>query len=391
MKKKFLLSIALASLLNANNAMSEGDALGNSLKSYFSNNQESAFNSLQGGKMQTVDGSKSADVRLSCEEVKSGDFLKVSYTGTSDINVNIAIDKNVDGRIDQNYVFDGVSGICSNGLVKCDKNSWRNCEYYQYSYGNSLSLVKTSINNMSACYCINSSCGSLAQKNQAKILEDIASPIYSALSSKSQLVLSKAGIQGNSIIYKGDDFASCNLNGSSPVVSSDSNLEALAQAQARKDLNNSNSVYSIFYAGTDNNISLDDSFKNKLSSDYLDVGDSVRSNISGNNLNFSYTDSSTGKKVNASVQISNKKDITFCEVRVAYTDTSAFSDETNRHNSTNNTTMYKGEIRECVNNACPVKSGELVKHNCGNISDMGEILGQLSAIDEASKDMVCSK
>ncbi|EOI9934304.1 hypothetical protein ACMYV6_000228 [Campylobacter upsaliensis] len=122
------------------------------------------------------------------------------------------------------------------------------------------------------------------------------------------------------------------------------------------------------------------------------VDKSIKANESKNKLDFSYVEN--GKLNNGSLQTSDKINAKFCEVSIVKTDTSAFNDGTNRQNSTNNTIVYESEIRECVDNynRCPINNAnESVKHNCGKINDMGEALAQLSALDEASKDMICSK
>ncbi|OEW12588.1 hypothetical protein AJ935_09325 [Campylobacter sp. BCW_6876] len=394
-KYLFLVFAACSFLQAANDAAAEGNSFGSQLNNYFKSNADTAINSLtNGGEIRTVDGKQKANVQMACDESKSGEFLNIDYTGASDINIKIKFDKNVDGKVDKIWNFDNVSGICTDGVVKCDKNSWNNCEYFKYGYGDNLNLIKTTIDNLNGCYCINSSCGSLAVKNRDKILSDIAGPIYSALSAKTQLVLSKATKVGSALSYRGQDYSVCDNYGQATNVDSSSNLESLGKELATSQSNNENSAYSVFYKGTDNTAPKDENFNNKVSNSSVSIDHSAKYSKGSSKIDFSYIDTTSGKNVAGDIQATPEVNAKFCEVRVAKEDTSAFNDGTNRENSTNNTTVYQSEIRECTNNwtKCPVNGkNETLKHDCGKINDMGEALAQLSALDEASKDMVCSK
>ncbi|EHH2108769.1 hypothetical protein PJO11_001650 [Campylobacter coli] len=397
MKKYLFLALTACSFLQAsNNAAAEGNSFGSQLSNYFKSNADSAINSLtNGGEIRTVDGKQKANVQMACEESKSGEFLNIDYTGTSDINIQIKFDKNVDGKVDKIWSFDNVSGICTDGVVKCDKNSWNNCEYFKYSYGDNINLIKTTIDNLNGCYCINSSCGSVSAKNRDKILYDIAGPIYSTLSAESRLVLSKATKVGSGLSYRGQDYSVCDNYGDSVSVNSSSDLEGLGQELAASQTNDENSVYSVFYKGTDNKTApKDEDFNNKIYNSTVSIDQSARYSKGSSKIDFSYMDTTSGKNVSGAMQSTPEVNAKFCEVKVAKEDTSAFNDGTNRENSTNNTIVYQSEIRECTNNwtKCPINSkNETLKYDCGKINDMGEALAQLSAIDEASKDMVCSK
>ncbi|EOH7781620.1 hypothetical protein ACMCF8_001744, partial [Campylobacter jejuni] len=150
------------------------------------------------------------------------------------------------------------------------------CEYFQYNYGDNINLVKTTIDNLNGCYCINSSCGSVAAKNRDKILSDIAGPIYSALSAKTQLVLSKTTKVGSALSYRGQDYSVCDNYGQAVNVDSSSNLEGLGQELAASQSNNENSVYSVFHKGTDNTVPKDENFNNKVSNSSVSIDQSAK-------------------------------------------------------------------------------------------------------------------
>lgn len=193
-------------------------------------------------------------------------------------------------------------------------------------------------------------------KNRDKILSDIAGPIYSALSAKTQLVLSKTTKVGSALSYRGQDYSVCDNYGQAVNVDSSSNLEGLGQELAASQSNNENSVYSVFHKGTDNTVPKDENFNNKVSNSSVSIDQSAKYSKGSSKIDFSYIDTTSGKNVAGDMQATPDVDAKFCEVNVAKEDTSAFNDGTNRENSTNNTTVYQSEIRECTNNwtKCPV-------------------------------------
>lgn len=396
--KKILFTFSLLcsySLLHAD-ALSEasnaGSSLGSSLKGYFGSNQQNTINPLAtGGVISSVDGKTKANVSLACEESKTGDFLNIDYTGTSDINIIMKIDKNVDGNIDNIWNINNVSGICTNGVVKCNPNSWNNCKYYKYSYTGNLNIIEAKMSDVNSCYCINASCGSLSAKNKDKILNDIAGYIYSALSNDTKLVVSKAiKSASGGLVFKGQDYSMCDTYGEVKHYSSSSDLESLARQQISKDKQDENSPYSTFYKGTDNTFK-DQSVINEITDKSIKIDKSTKGSVGSASASITYTDGTN--TISTTTQIAQKVEAKYCEVRVQVTDTSAFTDGSNRANATNNTVMYKNDIRECTDNwtKCPVGKNETMKFNCGSINNMGEALAAISAVDEASKDMVCSK
>ena len=59
--------------------------------------------------------------------------------------------------------------------------------------------------------------------------------------------------------------------------------------------------------------------------------------------------------------------------------------------TTNSNTATKTAIKECLNNRCPLSSGEKIKHQCGKIDDFAETIGILSGVNEVMRDMVCAR
>lgn len=82
----------------------------------------------------------------------------------------------------------------------------------------------------------------------------------------------------------------------------------------------------------------------------------------------------------------------YCEVEFIAQSNDVFSDTTQREDQNNNATVKKVEIRECTNDwtVCPTRTGETVKHVCGDINDFSETASALTSVSESTKDMVCS-
>jgi len=397
MKKALLLAASLVMLSYADDNWNAGQAIGSSTLNHFKGNMSGNINNpiTTDQQLATVDGSKTGDGKIICGEGSTKEYLSIGYSGTSDITVSVQMDKNLDGSKETSWSFAGISGVCSNGAIKCSSGTWNNCKYYEWGYsGGTLWLNETQPDLVGGCYCINSSCGSLAGTQKASVLNDVSGAIAPLMSDSSQYVITKAENDGNTVKYWGQDYSNCsNSSGTKPSISMDgSNMQSQSDNAALSQSNDDTSAYYILNEGAGNNTPLDDSYKTDLTNRSTSVKASA-TNTTGTN-NYAYTDSLSGSSINVSgsLLLGAQGEAKYCEVEWTKENTDAFLDETNRENGTTNNQVKYTEMRECINDwtVCPVNAGESVKHQCGAIDNFAEITGALNAVSEATKDMVCS-
>lgn len=212
----------------------EGVELGKTTRDYFKNNIDSTIaQPLTSNKeFVTIDGKKNFKANLTCTDDSTHSFLTVSYSGNSDINLNINIDTDLNGDKETSYNFSGISGISANGVVKCEPNTWQNCKYYLWNLtNNQLSLKEATRYDLAGTYCINASCGNLAMNQKSDILNTLGgtiSNLYQA--SSSQYLVTKTENTGSLINFFGQNFKDCtNLKdkGNTPAfnVTDDSGMD----------------------------------------------------------------------------------------------------------------------------------------------------------------------
>ena len=106
-------------------------------------------------------------------------------------------------------MFRGVSGITVYGFIQCDRRTWNNCTYYQWSTDESGRVTAEPGGSESTAggYCINTSCGfQMTTANIKRILGDIGSGIHVAIQSKDpSIVLSDVEIRGTTATYYAQD------------------------------------------------------------------------------------------------------------------------------------------------------------------------------------------
>lgn len=395
MKNKIFYLLIFTNLFAAN----EGIEVGKNLKGHFSNVQTNVAAPLTSNSdFKTVNGSKSFKANLTCNETVKP-FLEISYSGTSDITINISIDTDLNGSKDKIFSFDGVSGVGTNGIIKCSTNSWKNCKYFLWNISNNnLTLSETVLTNLGGPYCINSSCGSLSVNQKINVLDTIGGAISSMYqSSNSNYLITKTQNDGNKIVFYGQNYQDCtNYKEQAPSKSHDLDTTNVIASQSKDE----NSVYYV----------LNEEVKNQNTNKFdTDVKQTtvIKNSVSVKGDTSDYTFTYSGKTQNEDGSWSTRNDnakvnidflnpnIKYCEIKYLEENSILFSDGQTHHSSSGDTKTWKTKIVECIGNdysICPVDTskGEIIKHPCGQIDNFAEATSILMAIDEAVDDFSCS-
>lgn len=395
MKNKIFYLLIFTNLFAAN----EGIEVGKNLKGHFSNVQTNVAAPLTSNSdFKTVNGSKSFKANLTCNETVKP-FLEISYSGTSDITINVSIDTDLNGSKDKIFSFDGVSGVGTNGIIKCSTNSWKNCKYFLWNISNNnLTLSETVLTNLGGPYCINSSCGSLSVNQKINVLDTIGGAISSMYqSSNSNYLITKTQNDGNKIVFYGQNYQDCtNYKEQAPSKSHDLDTTNVIASQSKDE----NSVYYV----------LNEEVKNQNTNKFdTDVKQTtvIKNSVSVKGDTSDYTFTYSGKTQNEDGSWSTRNDnakvnidflnpnIKYCEIKYLEENSILFSDGQTHHSSSGDTKTWKTKIVECTGNdysICPVDTskGEIIKHPCGQIDNFAEATSILMAIDEAVDDFSCS-
>lgn len=169
-----------------------------------------------GTPMQSVDGSQQFSAKIACQA--SAEFLRVTMlpNSTSDIQtLTLDMDPTFTGQVTSSVDLAGpFAGVCSNGLIRCDADSFNNCHYLQWQANTAaatVGLTEVSPQQLGACYCFDASCGNnLLWVNAGKVLSDIGGGVGLALSQVyPRLVIGRSQqLDAVTLVYYGQD-ASC--------------------------------------------------------------------------------------------------------------------------------------------------------------------------------------
>jgi len=170
---------------------------------------------LGNGTLYNIEGSKSFQATLVCPSSQRFLEILMQPQETGDTNFFVYYDTNFDGNFDGSYAFTGVSGICSNGFIKCDAGTWQNCKYYKVTFdGTHLLGEETSFADLTSCFCINNACGNnLVWKNRDYVLSTFGGVVVSALQSfDPHYAVTKTEVQDVVIRYYGQDTTKCSYS-----------------------------------------------------------------------------------------------------------------------------------------------------------------------------------
>lgn len=399
MRKSFLIKTFFVTALLSGFAFggqqqywNEGLNSANSILGDVKSNMNTRINNpvSNGSDLYTYDNSSHGSASLMCS--KEGNIMQIGYSvnGGGDIDLMVNEDLDLDGKYETYFSMDGISGICANGIIKCDSGTWNNCKYYYISFnGSNLTYTLTDPKNLAGCYCINNSCGAISSNSKARVLSDIGGMLAQTIRNK-YYVVSNVVVNGNYAYVRGK---SINCNGESvPVGMDEGSLQAKTEEAKMQGMEDNQSSYYVLNqtAKNVNNNPVDNDFKSSLKNKQTKIKSTASWNKGANT--YSYSDN--GQNVSGSMFIENPNQVLYCEIEYTENNPDVFSDNSNRANSTSSANVKKTKIIECVKNGnnwiCPIKNGETIKHDCGKIDDFREVAGALSAIGEAAKDLTCS-
>jgi len=405
MKKSVLLLLAIKILasenININNGKDDAVNTLNYFKNDFTSNISNPLTTDTDFKTQS---GKTFKANITCNE-DAKKFITITYSGNSDININVQIDKNLNASF-SSYNITGVSGICSNGFIKCNLDSWNGCKYYQYTYNNALSINEVSFNQLSGCSCINSSCNNSSQHYKKSILGDIGGTLLNLFSNYyNDYDVSLSVHNSSKIEYLAKKHGSCINNqgekGIGYTQTDDNTMLAKTEELKASQSGDENSTYSIVTNSVNNQ-------NNHSYSSELDDLKEVQKNISidgdENDYSYSYSAKTKGgdgswyvKNDDSSMQIDfTNTDSKYCEVKYLKTNSQVHTDETQHTTQNNEDNMWHTDIRECTGtnkDICPydVSAGEMIKHPCGQIDNFAEATSQLQALQDMADDISCSQ
>lgn len=133
----------------------------------------------------------------------------------------VKLDTTMDGNYDKAYtVSDTISGLCSNGFVKCTPGTWNNCSFFRWEADTNLNIYGVNVGSLpsvvgrhnisldqkvSNCFCINNSCsGNISWQHKQNLLQTIGNGILEALNKKtSQFSVTNSTYDEYSIEYMG--------------------------------------------------------------------------------------------------------------------------------------------------------------------------------------------
>jgi len=213
----FLIFFLIAGRSLADDMKTQAKSLFDSIKGKFNTpqalNQNFVGPTLGNGTLSTFDNNKTFSANVACPS--STKFLEIIMQPQSNgnVNFNVYFDSNFDGSVDRTQYFSGISGLCGDGIIKCDAPvSWRNCRVYRINFnGNSFIETEASLQSLSHCFAMTNQQGTLIAKDY--ILSTLGGVLIGALQRyNSHFAISRVKIQDVVITYYGQDSQKCNYN-----------------------------------------------------------------------------------------------------------------------------------------------------------------------------------
>jgi len=169
---------------------------------------------LGGSNLKTIDLSQEGQAQIACPSSKEFLTVMLKPKPTGDFDADIYWDSNFDDRMDKSMTVTGISGVCTNGFIKCDLGTWQNCKDYTFEYNNGNLIAKETYRiELSGCFCVNQSCGSnLLWNNLGYVVKLFGGAVAGAMQqADSRYAISEARIDGTAIYFYGQQTRDCNI------------------------------------------------------------------------------------------------------------------------------------------------------------------------------------
>lgn len=357
-----------------------------------------------GGKMTTLDGSKSFDATIQCASKEKAAALTFLPTSGGEWRVILTQDTDLNGVMD--YTYDtgskNISGFCGNGIVSCSAGSWSGCTSFLWtSSGGKISLqsIASGAQALAGCRCSNNSCD--PSKGLTDSLRDTIAGAVSAtiMAENPKMIFVKSQWDAATMTYSfyAQSQTSCTGLGTSGSTAS------LSSAWGSKTPPSLQTVSSTLL--TDENSAYTQANTVGLNPAKADLESQAKSGISTtanqvftvaeNSTEYTYKDLDGSTKVIMNTQIGESCPTPACTVKRPKIDTVQFSDSTNRSQTTGATT-YEVFIKACGTTTaipqCLLDTGEVLVEDCtcsGSMSQTANAIGTMKVMENVAKQYSC--
>ena len=171
--------------------------------------------------LYTIDSSESFNIQILCPSAKEFMTILAQPQSTGDINVKVFLDRDRNGMMDGEFTFNGISGVCANGFIRCEPGTWNSCKFYTFEYdGSVLKEKEVSFKELGGCFCINNSCGrDLAWRNMYYILSVLGGAIVQEFQRVDpSFTMSSSVLEGTALKFYAQSLSNCFATGGSSRV-----------------------------------------------------------------------------------------------------------------------------------------------------------------------------
>ncbi|MEM4620802.1 MAG: hypothetical protein QW607_11400, partial [Desulfurococcaceae archaeon] len=354
------------------------------------NNLQSNFVSpLMGqGQLKSLGGNNTFNVSaINCGS--SSYFLEIVMQPlpSGDVNFIIVYDQNNDGKMDTTLRIEGVSGVCTNGIVRCHPGTWSGCQYFVIDYRDRKIVfdITARPSELGGCVCFNNFCGDqIAIKRKDKILSLFGTAIGNAIQRRDpKFMISSAGIEDLIIRYYGQNVDNCRA----PLTGAEQAQSIPNSFQSSETLNMSWQYSSIIKE--DSNVINTSRLESITSSLQYSSGVAIYDDVRlEKNVYKKYSE----QKIYLNLGEEGEYCPKMCKVRVKDDVLEVGrSGPINQLNVSFGDGKWREEFRECRDDVCVIDAeNEEIIENCNCVNSFEEAIIALQLIRQIGQDLVCT-